>query len=75
MLITLNEDHRPTPDFVRALRAKLPSLFPGTTFAFLPADIVSQILNFGSPAPIDLQIVGADLDGNRDFANPPALPP
>ena len=69
MLITMNEDHGPTPDYVRTLRERLPRLFPGTTFAFLPADIVSQILNFGAPAPIDLQIAGPDLVKNRDFAN------
>lgn len=69
ILITLNETHGPTEEHVRRLRAELPGLFPGTTFAFLPADIVSQILNFGSPAPIDLQIVGPNLEQNRVFAN------
>jgi CzcA family heavy metal efflux pump len=56
--VTLNQDHHPTADYVKALRATLPRDFPGTTFSFPPADIVSQILNFGIPAPIDLQIVG-----------------
>ncbi len=51
------------------LREKLPAAFPGTTFAFLPADIVTQILNFGSPAPLDIQIAGADLNASRAFAN------
>jgi multidrug efflux pump subunit AcrB len=51
------------------LREKLPKAFPGTTFSFLPADIVSQILNFGSPAPLDVQIAGANLEANRAFAN------
>jgi multidrug efflux pump subunit AcrB len=69
ILISLNEEHGPTPDHVRRLREQLPQLFPGTTFSFLPADIVSQILNFGSPAPIDLQIVGPNLEANREFAN------
>lgn len=69
LLITLNERHRPTEEHVRRLRAELPTLFPGTTFAFLPADIVSQILNFGSPAPIDLQITGPSQQANREFAN------
>ena len=69
ILISLNEEHGPTPDYVRRLRDELPTKFPGTTFSFLPADIVSQILNFGSPAPIDLQVVGPDLEGNRAFAN------
>jgi multidrug efflux pump subunit AcrB len=69
LLITLNADHKPTEEYVRALRAKLPELFPGVTFSFLPADIVSQILNFGSPAPIDVQVVGPNLTANRTFAN------
>ena len=44
-------------------------MFPGTTFAFLPADIVSQILNFGLPAPIDVQIIGSNFDANHVYAN------
>lgn len=67
--IKLREDHRPTAEFVRLLREELPRAFPGTTFAFLPADIVSQILNFGAPAPIDLQIRGANLPANFAYAN------
>jgi multidrug efflux pump subunit AcrB len=67
--IKLREGHRPTDVHVQALREKLPHAFPGMTFAFLPADIVSQILNFGSPAPIDLQIRGADLEANFKYAN------
>ena len=51
ILISLSEDHAPTHDYVRTLREKLPQRFPGTTFSFLPADIVSQILNFGVPGP------------------------
>jgi hypothetical protein len=43
------------------MREKLPQQFPGTSFAFLPADIVSQVLNFGVPAPFDLQVAGRDL--------------
>jgi multidrug efflux pump subunit AcrB len=58
ILVTLNENHRPTPDFVRDLRRSLPGEFPGVTFSFLPADIVTQILNFGLPAPIDIQFRG-----------------
>ena len=54
---------------MQALREQLPRAFPGMTFAFLPADIVSQILNFGAPAPIDLQIRGADLNANFAYAN------
>src|SRR5580692_11309196 len=67
--IKLKEGHRPTADYVQVLRAQLPRAFPGMTFAFLPADIVSQILNFGAPAPIDLQIRGADLAANFAYAN------
>jgi CzcA family heavy metal efflux pump len=67
--IKLKEDHRPTIEHVQALREQLPRLFPGLNFAFLPADIVSQILNFGAPAPIDLQIRGADQAANFVYAN------
>jgi multidrug efflux pump subunit AcrB len=67
--IKLKEGHRPTIDYVQALREQLPRAFPGMSFAFLPADIVSQILNFGAPAPIDLQIRGADLAANFAYAN------
>jgi CzcA family heavy metal efflux pump len=67
--IALNEGHQPTAEYVRAMREKLPREFPGVTFSFPPADIISQILNFGSPAPIDLQIRGNNLDANFAFAN------
>ena len=67
--IKLKEGHRPTAEYVRALREQLPRMFPGMSFAFLPADIVSQILNFGAPAPIDLQIRGANLEANFAYAN------
>jgi multidrug efflux pump subunit AcrB len=67
--IKLKEDHPPTDIYVKALREQLPRAFPGLTFAFLPADIVNQILNFGAPAPIDLQIRGANLNANFDYAN------
>jgi multidrug efflux pump subunit AcrB len=66
--IKLNENHRPTADYVRTLREQLPGLFPGTTFSFLPADIISQILNFGAPAPLDLQVRGPDLAANFGYA-------
>ena len=56
-------------DYVRKMRETLPKSFPGTTFAFLPADIVSQILNFGLPAPIDVQVVGANFAANHAYAN------
>lgn len=67
--IALKDGHKPTADYVRKLREVLPAQFPGTTFSFPPADIVSQILNFGSPAPIDLQIRGGKLTDNFDYAN------
>jgi CzcA family heavy metal efflux pump len=67
-LISLKEDHGPTADFVKALRTVLPQKFPGTTFSFLPADIVSQILNFGLPAPIDVQVIGSNQKANYAYA-------
>src|SRR3954465_2608936 len=67
--IKLREGHRPTEQYAQALREQLPRQFPGMSFAFLPADIVSQILNFGAPAPIDLQIRGANLEANFAYAN------
>jgi len=66
--IKLREDHRPTAEYVRTLREELPTRFPGTTFSFLPADIISQILNFGAPAPIDVQIRGPNLAANFAYA-------
>src|ERR1700684_3403097 len=66
--IGLSEDHKPTADYVRAMREELPARFPGVTFSFLPADIVSQILNFGAPAPIDIQIRGPKLQENFAYA-------
>ncbi len=66
--IKLKEDHPPTENYVKAMREQLPQLFPGTSFAFLPADIVNQILNFGAPAPIDLQIRGNNLNANFEYA-------
>jgi hypothetical protein len=56
IMITMGEGHEPTAGVIARLRRELPRRFPGTTFAFLPADITSQILNFGSPAPIDVQV-------------------
>src|SRR6202166_1473598 len=67
--ISLNEGHAPTADYVNRLRDQLPRRFPGMSFSFLPADIVSQILNFGAPAPIDLQIRGDDLSADYAYAN------
>ncbi len=67
--ISLKEGHRPSAEYVKLLREKLPRQFPGSTFSFPPADIVSQILNFGSPAPIDLQIRGGKLSQDFAYAN------
>jgi multidrug efflux pump subunit AcrB len=69
IMITLNPNHAPTANYVKTMRDQLPRLFPGTTLSFLPADMVTQILNFGAPAPIDLQIAGADLAADRTYAN------
>jgi multidrug efflux pump subunit AcrB len=69
VLISLKPNHAPTADYVKTMREQLPRQFPGTSFAFLPADIASQILNFGVPAPIDLQIVGNNLQADRTYAN------
>jgi multidrug efflux pump subunit AcrB len=69
IFVNLREDHKPTADFVRVLRAKLAATYPSATFAFLPADMITQILNFGLPSPIDVQIVGFNVAGNRMFAN------
>jgi CzcA family heavy metal efflux pump len=69
VLVSLKENHHPTADYVRELRKRLPGAFPGTTFYFLPADMVTQILNFGVPAPVDIQLEGADIEGNRQVAN------
>jgi multidrug efflux pump subunit AcrB len=67
--VSLNEGHAPTADYVGRLRRELPRRFPGMSFSFLPADIVSQILNFGAPAPIDLQVRGNDLGADYAYAN------
>src|SRR5271156_1634279 len=68
VLVSLNAKHHPTADYVRTLRMSLPHQFPGTTFYFLPADMVTQILNFGLPAPVDLQIEGQDQVRNHELA-------
>ena len=68
ILISLNAAHRPSADYVAQLRETLPRTFPSASFSFLPADIVSQILNFGLPAPIDVQVVGFKRDENREYA-------
>ncbi len=69
ILIALDpEHHHPTADLTRHLREVLPQRFPGTEFFFQPADIVTQILNFGLPAPIDVQVVGIDMGGSYVIA-------
>ncbi|HXP67120.1 MAG TPA: efflux RND transporter permease subunit [Steroidobacteraceae bacterium] len=67
--VNLAEGHKPTAQFVRLLRKTLAASYPSTQFAFLPADMISQILNFGLPSPIDVQIVGSNVQANREFAN------
>jgi CzcA family heavy metal efflux pump len=64
VLIALGREHHPSAQYIRQLRKELPQRFPGVEFFFQPADIVSQILNFGVPAPVDIQIVGADTRSN-----------
>jgi multidrug efflux pump subunit AcrB len=68
ILVSLNEGHRPTEIYVEAMRRELPRRFPGVEFFFQPADMVTQILNFGLPAAIDVQITGTDLKGNYQIA-------
>jgi multidrug efflux pump subunit AcrB len=69
ILVTLREHHQPTNIYVEALADRLPKEFPEASFAFLPADMVSQILNFGLPSPIDVQVVGPNVEANRRFAD------
>jgi multidrug efflux pump subunit AcrB len=69
VMVALKEKHHATADYIRELRRRLPNEFPGVTFYFLPADIVTQILNFGLPAPIDIQLDGADIEHNRQLAD------
>jgi multidrug efflux pump subunit AcrB len=69
ILINLTPDHHPTERYVHALREKLRAVYPSTTLAFQPADIVSQILNFGLPAPVDVQVAGFDTNATRRYAN------
>ena len=68
ILVSLKEDRHATADYVQRLRETLPREYPGTTFYFLPSDIVTQVLNFGLPAPIDIQVEGTDVEGNREVA-------
>jgi CzcA family heavy metal efflux pump len=69
ILVTLKPDHGPTADFVRSLRRNLPRMFPGEIFYTLPADITTQILNFGLPAPIEVQIEGNDANASKAQAD------
>jgi multidrug efflux pump subunit AcrB len=69
ILVSLKEGHRPTAEYVRKLREVLPTAFPEDTFYFQAADIVTQILNFGLPAQIDVRTVGYDRDNNLKIAN------
>ena len=68
IFVSLVEGHHPTAGYVKELRSKLTATYPSTTFSFLPADIVSQILNFGLPAALDVQISGFNVAGNHDYA-------
>ena len=68
ILISLKEKHRPTPEYTRELRHRLGAVFPAETFFFQPADITSQILNFGLPSPIDVQVTGNDAAKNYQIA-------
>jgi multidrug efflux pump subunit AcrB len=68
VLISLNENHHPTDAYVAELRRRLPRQFPGSTFAFLPADITTQVINFGLPAPIDLQVIGPNQENDYHYA-------
>ncbi|MBV0889467.1 efflux RND transporter permease subunit [Komagataeibacter oboediens] len=68
ILVALKENHGPTERYIRALRRDLPRAFPEASFAFLPSDITTQILNFGAPAPIDIQVSGINPDETRQFA-------
>jgi len=69
ILVTLTPKHHPTANYVDQLRLSLAHDFPGVMFAFLPSDMVTQILNFGLPAPIDVQVIGNNLQGNRQWAS------
>jgi multidrug efflux pump subunit AcrB len=68
VLVSLRKTHSPVADYVRDLRGLLPQRFPGVTFYFLPADIVTQILDFGLPSPIDVQVEGNDVVASQQIA-------
>jgi multidrug efflux pump subunit AcrB len=69
IIVSLTQNRHKTGQYVHGLRIALARQFPGVTFAFLPSDMVSQILNFGLPSPIDIQVLGQDLEGNRRYAD------
>ena len=69
ILVTLATNNHKTAKYVHDLRISLPKQFPGVTFSFLPSDMISQILNFGLPAPIDIQVMGNDIAGNQKYAD------
>jgi CzcA family heavy metal efflux pump len=69
VMVSLGEKHHPTAEYVRRLREELPRAFPGVLFYFLPADITTQILNFGLPAPIDVQVQGTDVQQSKHLAD------
>ncbi len=69
IMVSLKANHHPTADYERQLRLDLPREFPGTEFFFQPSDIVNQILNFGLPAPIDVQVIGNDIHSNLALAS------
>ncbi len=69
ILISLKEGHRPSSDYQRELRVVLRDHFPAVTFSFLPADIVNQIINFGLPSPINIQVIGLKKEENMNYAN------
>ncbi|PYL82465.1 MAG: RND transporter [Verrucomicrobia bacterium] len=69
ILVSLKPNHKPTANYVRNLRLSLNREFPGTTFYFLPADIVSETINFGLPAPLDIQVVGRNETVDQQVAN------
>jgi multidrug efflux pump subunit AcrB len=68
VLVSLREKHHPTADYIRTLRQRLPQEFPGVTFYFVPADMVTQILNFGLPSPIDVQVEGNNVQIGHQIA-------
>jgi multidrug efflux pump subunit AcrB len=69
IMVQLSPQHHPTDGYVNGLRLELAKQFPGVMFAFLPSDMVTQILNFGLPAPIDIQVMGLNQDANRVWAS------